>query len=916
MKTVLMTLTAALFAASTAMPAPAGAAVEDATHARLPGTDRVIHSARIDLPGPIPFRLKPPGAESGLISAHLVAAPAAKGRAKGAPETYQYTVLAVRDAATEGPIALTLIHPETEETVAVRWDPETARQAPQTVIPAFRRARIEAWWPYAAASSSPALRVWMDDQGAGVPAATSPRRARGRVTSAFGMLGGQAAVEETLQLQVLAPDPARKTATPSARSIPVSDLGGVEVEAHPFDRMLGESAGGSLDLARVIPPDRFLVHVAEPSALMPFLDDGAKFISSLGAQLTGNAIEYDLTDRYLVRLGLSRSWLEMLLKSGAVSELAVMAPDLFFIDGTALTVVSRMAQPEVMTRLLGLVGVTGPLTTETVAHRLPDGRTVHWAVRGDLVFLSTDADELAASVALHERGGEGSLGDSPELRYMLTQLPVTDSTRIFAYLSDPFIRRLTGPTVKIGQLRRTVAAAEMVRITAAGLLARADGVARPDLERLIALGYLPERYADGGYRINDDGVVVSETFGTLAEMTPLSRIPVENATPAEADAYRGYLDAYQRYWRQYFDPIAVRLSDTPDGGLEMETFILPLIDNSIYRSLREGLDATETGPPLSVPELSPEPVLLLSANLQDKVWRGMAMEVLNEFLGRHTPLGPSILADLVSVVHLAIHDADPVIALGSGDVLGAFGGRSLGRGSEMLMAPVLLSILTRPCTLILETRDPDRTLALLRDATGSPLTRLRSGAWIGRPDFYRIDGEDAFILTLDVMGVMKLRYGIEVDGRYVLIRNIPWSADGRVTGTLEAGANGARLSVRPGACRRQLPALRTAAGEGTRRAVMDNLGHLYPIAAAGMAGAGDLAAAHARLFGFLPVHPGPGEFRREAGELFSTAYGSVTRQRQPSAPDPDAALLSEVEALTLEMQFEADGLRTRLRWRR
>ncbi len=908
MKTMLMTLTAALFAASTA-----AATVDNATHARLPGTDRVIHSARIDLPGPTPFRLKTPDPESGVLTAHLLVAPAARGKSKRAPATIRYTVLAVRDAATKGPIALTLIHPETEATVAVRWDPETARRSPETVIPAFRRARIADWWPYAAASSSPALRVWMDEQGAGALAVGAPRRGRGRVTSAFGMLGGQAAVEETLQLQVLAPD--QRPAEPP--SIPISDLGGVEVASHPFDQMLGGAAGGRIDLARVAPPDRFFVHVARPDALMPFLDEGARFISSLGSRLTGNAIEYDLTDRYLARLGLSRPWIEKLLKSGAVSELAVMAPDLFFIDGTALTVVSRMAQPEIMTRLLGVIGVTGPLTTETVVRRFPDGRTVHWAVRGDLVFLSTDADELAASVALHERGGEGSLGDSPELRYMLTQLPVTDTTRIFAYLSDPFIRRLTGPTVKLGQLRRTVAAAEMVRVTSAGLLARADGVDRPDLDRLVTLGYLPEGYKDGGYRITDDGAVVSETFGTLSELTPISRIPVEMATPAEADAYRGYLEAYQRYWRQYFDPIAVRLSDTPDGGLELETFILPLIDNSIYRSLREGLDATETGPPLAVPKLSPEPVLLLSANFQDTVWQGMAMGVLNDLLGRHTPLGPSILADLVSVVHLAVHDADPVIALGSGDILGAFGGNAaLGRGSEMLMAPVLLSILTRPCTLILETRDPDRTLALLRDATGPPLNRPRGGAFIGRPDFYRIDGEDAFILTLDVMGLMKLRYGIEVDGRYILIRNIPWAADGRVAGTVEAGANGARLSVRPGACRRQLSALRTAAGEGARRAALDNLGHLYPIAVAGVAETGDLGAAHARLFGFRPVHPGPGEFRWEAGELVSTAYGSVTRQRQPSAPDPEAALLSDLEALTLEMQFESDGLRTRLFWRR
>ena len=36
-----------------------------------------------------------------------------------------------------------------------------------------------------------------------------------------------------------------------------------------------------------------------------------------------------------------------------------------------------------------------------------------------------------------------------------------------------------------------------------------------------------------------------------------------------------------------------------------------------------------------------------------------------------------MLDDLGPGLHLAVHDADPVIALGSGDLLGAFGSNSL-----------------------------------------------------------------------------------------------------------------------------------------------------------------------------------------------------------------------------------------------
>ena len=63
-------------------------------------------------------------------------------------------------------------------------------------------------------------------------------------------------------------------------------------------------------------------------------------------------------------------------------------------------------------------------------------------------------------------------------------------------LSDPFVRRMVGPAVKIGQLRRMRARAEMEVITAGALLFRLDGNrARPELETLVRLGYVPAAMA-------------------------------------------------------------------------------------------------------------------------------------------------------------------------------------------------------------------------------------------------------------------------------------------------------------------------------------------------------------------------------------------------------------------------------------
>jgi hypothetical protein len=80
----------------------------------------------------------------------------------------------------------------------------------------------------------------------------------------------------------------------------------------------------------------------------------------------------------------------------------------------------------------------------------------------------------------------------------------------------------------------------------------------------------------------------SSVFGRADHLTPLLEIDIRDVTEKEAQAYDGFLQAYNQYWRMYFDPIAVRVKVTPKQ-LRLETVVLPLIDNSIYTSLAQSL---------------------------------------------------------------------------------------------------------------------------------------------------------------------------------------------------------------------------------------------------------------------------------------------------------------------------------------
>ncbi|MGD9872973.1 MAG: hypothetical protein AB7T27_01760 [Kiritimatiellia bacterium] len=805
-----------------------------------------------------------------------------------------YRILAVLDREASDRLELRFINKSASNELSAVWN-RAGAPADAGLAERLKSLRSAKWQSYAVHSSSPVLQTWLNrparDQRGG-------RRRRGAELSAFGLLGGRAAIQETLQMEAI-----NDGSNPGdANVVPIESIAGVTVTSHPFEEMLAGAPGGRLPLADYIPADRFFVHCARPSTLLPFLNGGADFLWNMGSTMTGNSIKHNLKERYLGRLGINEQWLKMLLDAGIVKETALMFPDLFFIDNTEVSSVSRLAQPGAIGKMLELIGIRG-IGAGTVEKVTARGNKVWWALRGDLLFISTSRSELDSMLALLSAGGAGSLGQSVEFRYMLTQLPESGNTRMLAYFSDPFIRRLVGPSVKIAQLRRLKARAKMEVLAARGLLNRLNGIA-------------PEARPQDGYVIGDDLIVRSETFGTLHDMATLSSVDVSMVTTNEQAAYRQYVDNYSRYWRQYFDPIAMRLDDGPAGQLELTTFILPLIDNTAYNGIREWAVAAEDAAPLEVPEVNPPPVMMLSLNIKERGWR----EILKGFLpifSRYTHINPAILDDWGTSLHLAVHDADPVIALGSGDVLGAFGSfRMMGGRGEMLMIPLMFTLLTRPCTLAIETGNPARTLDYLRRAsrlTGS------SDDWEDEVgiEFTQIEGKDEWVCVFDIMGTLKLRYGLEVDGNYVLIRNIPWSDKGNWSGARKADLQTIQLQLFPGACSLQLPGLHMASMEGSRSAAFEAMGFLYPLVSSGYCPLTEAESRHEELFGFRPVHPSGGVWQWEDNQLQSSVFGSVYRPRQPAHEGGgDFGLMREIEFLRLNMQFEDAGLRTKVVWKK
>ncbi|MDT8389262.1 MAG: hypothetical protein RRC34_01990 [Lentisphaeria bacterium] len=807
-----------------------------------------------------------------------------------------------------------IINSETEERRDCQWRTADAGNGQPEDIATWAESMVDWWSGLAIDYDAPIYKNWTEmyvslfDLSNDNTGGSGRRNNRGATTDMFNVLGGRAAMRETLQLQALSLNEKTHHGKPP---VALADIHGVQVKSHPFTEMLGNDPGGRLAIADCVPVDRFFLHIADPAALTPLLGGGSEFISKVGAGALGRALDYDLQDRYFARLGVTRDWLKQLLESGLVKEIAVTAPDLFFVDGTDVTAIVHVSNTRLLTPLLTILGMNEVKEGAPRSIKTASGHTAYWAVADGKIIASTRSRELERVMEKIAAKGADSLGQSDEFKYMLTQLPETENTTVYAYFSDPFIRRLVGPDVKIAQLRRLRETAKLHAVTAAALLWRAQGrEGVPTVDTLVAKGYLPDTADYSGISLEENLVARSETNGVLADPGTLADHPVDQATAAEAAAYKMYVDNYARFWRRFFDPIAIRIDQTGDRDFDVETFILPLIDNSLYNGLKDVVGGGEHAPPIRIPQISPAPVALLSLNLSEKVWVDFLGDVLDEFVHND----PDILAavdDLGPAVHVAIHDSDPIIAFGSGELLG-MGGNLRGFNDDMLGIPLMISLLTRPTTIIVELRDEEAVRRVLKDGYLADI--LPFGGDVGAVDYYRIRGKDAWVCGFSFFGI-SLRFQLEIQNSYLMISNLPWGPDINLGVSAAPDLVQAELSLNPAAAEHQLAAMFTAAQERQRHIAMEGIACLAPLIEEGNS-VTEAVTIHRRLFGFTPVHPDGGMWIVKDGELESSVYGAPFLKQQPAhtAGDRRFGLLQGVGTVRVGARFEDDGLRARVRW--
>ncbi len=816
-------------------------------------------------------------------------------------------------------VALERIGPQTQTipalVQAMRSGDLASRGAAAARLESYARSRIDVWKPLLLQSDAPILRNWLARHEAlyGLRPDEDLQTARSeavRQASYLDVMGGRAAIRESMQLELISNPVAgqNETATTS-----VDDVSEVRVSSHPFDDMLKDSEAPitRVELAEFVPDDRFFAWFRDVGALREVLDGAVGQFMRFESSLAVKSIEYKLGERYGERLGLSGIVLDQIEALNAIAEFTIVSRDLFFIDGADISIVARLTSPTLTRSVLDVLGLDVPADGIVETHTTNNGNDLYWTLRGDVLLLGTSRYEIDRMLALSPKRDKGSLGNSSEFLYMQQQLAIGDTTQAYLYFSDPFIRHLVSPEVKIAQLRRVQARAEMEILVAGAMLYLLDGHRNvPSKQQLINRGYLPRYFEDRDYTLGEDLIVSSPTWGTIAKMKPLDEAGIVAITKTEADTYNRFVQNYTRYWRQFFDPIAIRLDAAGNNNYEMQSFILPLLDSRIYNEVKDALVTRETGQDLRIPSVTPVPSMMFSMNLNDDLRVELSQEIA-DLLVEYTSVDPEVFDSIGSGMHLAVQDSTPIVALGGGDIWGAFSKEMLNLEGFASFLPIMASLATQPSTLLIELADPDTVHQFLSDAV---VKRAEVG---GSGELHKLQDREAWIYTLNVEDIVQIHLRLEIQGNYLAVSNLPWTTAVTIGRGQEVPLNGAQLTLDLTRISEQLPALHTKVYTDYRAAAVDGMGYLYPLLEAGIADSVDQAIRkHFEIFGLMPVHPANGEWIWRDSYLESSQFGTATRPVQPEwkAGDRRFGLFPHVDLIGVNMQLEDTGLRATIRW--
>jgi len=450
----------------------------------------------------------------------------------------------------------------------------------------------------------------LKDGGAGIAGLTPPTR-RTDLSQLMDTTTGVMSMQEALQHD----RGLRLDRGDDKQTLAVGELSLPPLDAHPFAAMQAKlpdpAAGAPEPLASAVPAEFWYTRVDDIRLMLRLMDEADAWITPVVQILQQNPEDRHLADRYQAQLGLRRTDMAKLFGHTVVGPVAITGSDPYLREGSDVTMIFSVKQQAIfdqeLTRHLeayraelpGLLTTTRDHGGVTITESRDPGGTVRQqrAQVGELAIVSNSPAACEKVIDAME-GKTARLGDEPDLKYMLARDP--GAHQAFAFLSDKFIAAVVGPQQKILAARRQQALAELLTPGYAALLhGWLFGAAPATTDALVASGLLVAdelKHSDGAAIAFTPGTSANSSWGRPAALTPLIDLPpVTQVSETEKLAYENFVRGYQQYWKQFIDPVAIRLDVKDEGGTstaEVDVRILPLISATDYSEIEAIVGAT------------------------------------------------------------------------------------------------------------------------------------------------------------------------------------------------------------------------------------------------------------------------------------------------------------------------------------
>jgi hypothetical protein len=761
---------------------------------------------------------------------------------------------------------------------------------------------------------------------------------------------GATAIAESLQLErmlnaTLAPD------DPKQRTVDVATLRGIDIGEHPWEKMMGDRKPADEPLARLVPADNYYVTFHNVRKLLEFNDLLEQWGTSLVRAYEVHSRDYRLKERYQQQLCLESTRLARTLGPLVLRGVAITGHDLYLREGSDVTIVFHVRDKDIF---LAAVNRFLDNARKKYGDRLAEKKedhagvavesyqtplrevSLHRAVVDDFVIYSNSPAGLRR--VLDARAGKvKALADSLDFRYMRTIFRADDRDEDgFVFLSDPFIRQLVGPAGKIREKRRLEALTSEYMLHEGALyhgwMTGKPPASHHDLVTFACLRPQETPTPDGRAVTWDPAATeaVSDVYNTIDFATPLVELPLDRVTPAEAQAYEQFRQGYLNLWRQYFDPVGMRIAVT-DSRVRLDTYILPLLQNTSYNELRRvtGGGTVSIDPSRVSPKTLGQFVMHLSPTVGD---RNGLLQVVG--ISADSTLLDLITAGLdpVGKWFLVRVDESPVYARLAA-LLEREEGPSEADGEEIarlvFQAPVAIGVdIRNPLTFA-------AALATLRTAVMKALPGGLTWEEMDKPykgvSIVRIQATERGMSQSPLAPrpgrapFLPAVYYAMIDGGFFLtpseamLRSLIDQARDAGGGKDRAVEVNSSLYLSPAAAEQTRGLLLKSLEKQVSEQALKNVPVWYALYHSGVVAAdsapADARDAAERWLGFVPASPDGSAYGydRKLDEVTNARHGSARRPTAHSSPADDAPvvrLLEQLRSIRADLRFREDGIHT------